>query len=312
MHFQSYLLSIAGILAFVSPYANAYENHIVAIVENQIITVDQLRHDWQISHAAPDRSRNGTTDSLPLRQHLESMIDRILIVKEFERKKGKIPESFIEGHYQQYLQKHFHNQRQLLSEYLQQHGKSIHEFKEEIRQHAIVHFMRQENTKATISPEEISHYYEQHREKFSQKAQIHLQQVLVPYHSIDDRETLQKRLESVLSIRLQGTGFRERIALWQTEIPDMHYQDLGWISPDDLRPELQRAAEGLTRDEHTPWLDISNAWVLLHLSDQRPEYHSPLPEVYEHIQEILCEQRQQENYNAWMRQLRQRAFIRYN
>jgi peptidyl-prolyl cis-trans isomerase SurA len=311
MQLQSHLLFLASLLALFVPCANAYKNHIVAIVEDHIITADQLYRDWQISHATPNRSRKDTTDSL-LQQHLESMIDRILIVKEFERKKGKIPESFIEGHYQQYLQKHFHNQRQLLSEYLRQHGKSIHELKEEIRQQAIVHFMRQENIKATISPEEISHYYEQHREEFSQKAQIHLQQVFVPYHSTDDRENLLATLESLLSTRDQGTDFRGKVAFWQKEIPHMYYQDLGWTSPDDLRPELQKAVQGLTRDEHTPWLDISNAWVLLHLSDQRPEYHSPLPEVHGHIQEILREQRQQENYDAWMRELRQRAFIRYN
>ena len=123
---------------------------------------------------------------------------------------------------------------------------------------------------------------------------------------------LQKTLEAMLLTWPQGMDLRERVSLWQKEVPDIRYQDLGWISPDDLRPELQKAAQRLAKGEHTPWLDISNALALLYLSDQRPEYCSTFPEVYGHIQEILCEQRQQENYDAWMQQLRQKAFILYN
>jgi hypothetical protein len=312
MQLQSHFLLLASVLAFFCPYANAYENHIVAIVEDRIITADQVRRDWQASHATPDGSRNGIIDPILLQQHLESMIDRILIVKEFEHKKGKIPESFIEGHYQQYLRERFHNQRQPFSEYLHQHGKSIHEFKEEIRQYAIVRFMRQEHVKATISPEEIRLYYEQHRKDFFHKAQVHLQQAIVPYRSTDDRKIRRETLEPMLLTGSKGMDLRERVSLWQKEIPDMRYQDLGWISPDDLRPELQSAAQRLTKGEHTPWLDISNAWALLYLSDQRPEYCDTLPEVYGPIQDILCEQRQQENYDIWMQELRKKAFVLYN
>jgi hypothetical protein len=300
-------------LAFLCSNAHAYENHIAAVVENRIITFDQLYHDWQAfaSHASFGRPSNNQVELSLLRSHLGKMIDRILIVKEFERKKGKIPESFVEGHYQQHLRDHFHNERQSFSEYLHQNGKSVHEFKEEIRQQAIVHFLSQDQTKVIISPEEIRLYYEQHRGDFFQKSQIYLQQALVPCPSTVDREKLRKTLEQVSSAWAPGTGLEEKISLWQKEIPDIRYQDLGWISSDDLRQELQKAAQGLAKGEHTPWLDISNALALLYLSAQRQEYCSTLPEVYGHIQEILCEQRQQENYNAWVQRLQQKAFIRY-
>jgi hypothetical protein len=310
MDFRFYLIYISCTLGIFcqSAIGVIYQNRIVALVENQIITQDQLWRDWQASSAFSNSSPIGKELQLTLKCHLETMIERILIVKEFERRKGQIPESFIEQHYQQYLHEHFHNQRLQFSEYLHQYGKSLHELKEEIRQHAIVHFMRKEHMKEFVSPKEIYLHYEQHRETYRHKAQIYLQQVLVP---IGEEENLRETLEQFLASWPQGKTLAEMALFWQTQIPKTRYQDLGWLMPDDLRPELRQAIQKISIGEHTPWLEIPEAFLLLYVVALQAEYCYTLAEVYKDIQKTLFERKRQEDYDAWIQRLRQNAFIRY-
>ncbi|MDR0444748.1 MAG: hypothetical protein LBG98_00435 [Puniceicoccales bacterium] len=310
MNFRSCFIGISCALGICcqSVTSVAYQNRIVALVEDQIITQEQLHRDWQASIASSSAQPTGEEFQLALKNHLETMIERTLIVKEFERKKGKIPESFIEQHYQQYLREHFHNQRLQFSEHLHQNGKSLREFKEEIRQYAIVHFMCEEHRKELISPQDIRLHYEQHPETYCRKTQICLQQVLVP---IGSEENLKAILEQLLTTWPQGRTLAEMLSLWQTRIPKIRYQDLGWLTLDDLRPELRQAVQKIAIGEHTPWIEISEAFLLLYVVDLQAEYRYTLAEVYRDIQKTLFEQRQQEGYDAWIQQLRQSAFIRY-
>jgi hypothetical protein len=307
MNFRSCFIGVSCALGIFCQSASsvAYQNRIVALVEDQIITQEQLQRNWQAATASHVQLIG---EELALKKHLETMIEHILIVKEFERKKGKIPESFIEQSYQQYLLEHFPNRRLQFSEHLHQNGKSLREFKEEIRQHTIVRFMCEEHKKELISPQDIRLHYEQHSESYRRKTKIYLQQVLVP---IGSGENLKATLEQFLATWPRGRMLAEMVSLWQTQISKIHYQDLGWLTPDDLRPELRQAVQKIAIGEHTPWIKISEAFLLLYVVDLQAEYHYTLAEVYRDIQKTLFEQRQQEDYEAWIQQLRQSAFIRY-
>ncbi|MDR2377733.1 MAG: peptidyl-prolyl cis-trans isomerase [Puniceicoccales bacterium] len=303
------VMSALGLLspgAFALPTADRF----VALVEDQAISSWQLEQECQAVQAAG--AETGTAgDPESLRQHLDEMIDRRLIVREFERRKGKIPPAFVEQHYQEYLQDRFHNQRRLLADYLHRHGKSVQEFKEEIRQHAIVHFMRQERTKDPIRPSEIVEYYRRHPEEFYHKAQLQLQQALVPYGNEAERDSLRPKLAALLKTWHAGEDLSKNCSFWRRELPALQYQNLGWTALGDLRPELQEAVRELGEDEHTPWLELSQAFVLLHRSGQRPAHRQALAEVYASLQEALLERQQQERYERWIQELRAKAFIRY-
>jgi hypothetical protein len=296
-------LSSSGALA-------SHANRLVALVGDQAISAWQLEQDHRAAQAV---SGTETTAGDPesLRRHLEEMINRRLIVRDFERRKGKIPPAFVEQHYQEYLQDRFHNQRRLFADYLHQHGKSVQEFKEEIRQHAIVHFMRQERTKDPIRPSEVADYYRRHPEEFHQRAQLRLQQALVPYGNEAERDSLRPKLAALLKTWHAGEDLARNCPFWQRDLPALQYQNLGWTAVDDLRPELQEAVRGLGEGEHTPWLELSQAFVLLHRSGQRPAHRQALSEVYASLQEALLERQQQERYERWVQELRAKAFIRY-
>ncbi|MDR3143560.1 MAG: peptidyl-prolyl cis-trans isomerase [Puniceicoccales bacterium] len=290
---------------------SSFSNRLVALVEDQAITSWQLEQNHQAAQATPETETRMAGDPKSLRQHLDEMIDRRLIVRDFEGRKGKIPPSFVEQRYQEHLQNRFHNQRRLLADYLHQHGKSIQELKEEIRQHAIVHFMRQEQIKDPICPSELMDHYRLHPEESYQKAQLQLQEAIMPYRDEAERDSLRPQLASLLKTWQSGNDLAKNCLLWQREMPALQYQNPGWTALDDLRPELQEAVQELGEGENTPWLELPQAFVLLHLSGQQPAHRKALPEVYASLQENLLEQRQQERYERWIQELRVKAFIRY-
>jgi len=305
--------ALAGPGSALSPAARggeapAYQNRIVARVEDRIITREQLLGDCRAF-----RPPSGTAD-VPapevLRQHLERMIDHILIVRDFERRKGKVPEFFVEEHYQKWIQSHCHGDRGRFAAHLQQHGKSVREFRGEIREEAIVHFMRQEQAPRFLSPAEIASYYEGHPKVFDQKAQLRLQQALLPLSGGEERGELRKKLAKLLPDWPAGRELAAQFPAWQRIFPTLRFQEPGWTTPDDLQSPLRKAVQGLGVGGHTPWLEIPNAFTLLYVADQRPAYHPSLPEVYGRLRQEWLEERQRENYGRWIQSLRQRAFLR--
>ena len=90
-----------------------YENEIVAIVNDKIITKGQLERD--VSMAMPVlRSRSSNQESLARnikiyeKNALNARIERALIVADFTKKGGKVPEYFEKNEYDNRVREYFH------------------------------------------------------------------------------------------------------------------------------------------------------------------------------------------------------------
>src|SRR5690606_7801110 len=89
-----------------------YTNGIAAQVNDQIITLEALRKE--VAPLVPEVRRSSRTRTefdrniqMITREILQNMIDQILIIKEFDEKGYRIPQSYLDNEYDDYITKEF-------------------------------------------------------------------------------------------------------------------------------------------------------------------------------------------------------------
>src|SRR5690606_33830344 len=99
-------------------------------------------------------------------QIIQNMTDDVLIVKEFYKDKGTIPESYVEAEIKEITINQFEGKRALFLDYLQSLGKSPEQHREMVRDDIIVNFMRSRMRKSAsvVSPVKIERFYQEHKE----------------------------------------------------------------------------------------------------------------------------------------------------
>ena len=70
--------------------------------------------------------------------------------------------------------------------------------------------------------------------------------------------------------------------------------DLGSFKKGELQKELEQSIEGLELGSITPWLNTQGAWYRLKLVDKKDRRLKDFQEVRKEIEEIIFEERQQE------------------
>ena len=131
-----------------------YANGIVAIAEDKIITVDDVRREIgplvsQIQHDS--RSEQEFNEKLEALQEdvIQNLIDRVLIVKEFYKdEKRRVPDSYIDNQLAETIISQFDGDRSKFLAYLRSRGISQKDYRKELEEDMIYGYMRQQQSKS--------------------------------------------------------------------------------------------------------------------------------------------------------------------
>lgn len=148
-------------------------NGILAVVEDRVITRDEVMREVapfipQIRQKSLSEFEFNKRVSDYIREIVQNMVDRELIVKEFRERGMSIPQSFLDSHFEDYIKKEFNGDRAEFIKFLQAQGKTIKQFKQDQEKDLIVGYMQNEKrqTVAEISPKKIKEYYEANKSKW--------------------------------------------------------------------------------------------------------------------------------------------------
>ena len=293
-----------------------FDNAIAAVVEDRIITYQDV-----YAEAAPLVERVQLT-SQNERQFIErmraleseiiqSMIDRILIVKAFEKQGYQIPESFIDNEITEIVVRDFDGDRSRLLAYLRQNGMSMRDFREETREQIIVGHMRSRmrRSEAVVSPVRIEEFYRENQEQFQREESIHLRLIQL---AGDAQGSLEEYTETVLQALEDGAEFAEVAREHSRDRRRQQGGSWGWINLSDLRADWREVVSSLDVGQTSEPIDAGSAGVyILHVDDRREAGVAPLREVREEIEAVLVSQMARDSQERWLERLRRDAYVRY-
>ncbi len=295
------------------------EDAIMAVINDAIITTYQLWDYIGSARVALKQQTAGQPQAAYQQKFtglvndgLEQLVERQLILRDFTDEGYRMPDSYLEELVQDRIRDNY-SDRVTLIKTLQAEGKTYESFRQEVRDQAVVTFMRSKNIsqEIIISPYKIQVYYQAHQDDFKVEEQIKLRMIVLNNAVSGDTNTLEPGPRDPG----QNQGRARRSRTWPTFIRRTRSAaragNAGWVERSVLRKELADAAFTLATGQVSDVVETPDACYLLLVEEKRPAHVKPLNEVRDDIEKNLRAQEQSRLEKQWIAKLKAKSFILY-
>ncbi len=296
-----------------------YANGIVAIAEDKIITVDDVRREigplvGEIQKQS--RSEQEFNEKLESLQEdvIQNLIDRVLIVKEFYKdEKRRVPASYIDNQLAETIITQYDGDRSKYLAYLRSRGISQKDYRREIEEDMIYSFMRQQQTKtsSTVSPVRIETFYNENKERFIQEDSVHLRLIQLTRAPEDTDEGLRTRIDVIVAELVAGADFGDLARKYSQDSRKGKGGDWGWQRHADLRKEFTDVIFTLKKGERSEPLITPEGAFLFFAEDRKYAGMLPIDEVRPDIERALIQQSSRKATERWLEKLRRNAYVKH-
>jgi peptidyl-prolyl cis-trans isomerase SurA len=293
---------------------------ILAIVNDSVITreqvvefvapaIDTLRQQYASQDAVSDAFEQKASDVF--NDGLEQLIDRQLILHDFDVEGYKLPDSYVDELVQDRIRDKF-GDRITFMKTLQAQGMTYEQFRQDVRDQYIEYQMRLKNVsqEIVISPYRIENYYLAHQEDFKVGDQIKLRMIVLNKSSSDDLSAHRMAGEILTQIK-QGASFAQMASVYSQGSQRDQGGDWGWVERSVLRQQLADIAFSLPPGQMSDIIDTPQACYLMLAEQKRPAHVKPLSEVRDDIEATLRAQEQSRLEKQWIDGLKKKTFIRH-
>ena len=291
---------------------------IAAKVNNDVITHSQVRALSAQSEANARQTLHGQalTDQLKkLRsQALNTLIDRQLVLQEFQKLKAKgaeIPPHVLDDHINTIVRQQFGNDRNAFVRTLAAQGLTLERFRQQQEEEIIVQALRGQMIKPpTVVPEDrIRAAYERSIDRYTSDELMHLR-MLVMRKSGTQPDPRRKLMEEIRTKIKDDVPFEELARIYSDDSSTQESGgDWGWINRRTFNEALSKVAFSLKPHQLSPIVDLAGNYYLLYCEDRKPQRVKPLAEVRDEIEKEVLQSDRQQLQQEWIARLRKKAFI---
>ena len=295
-----------------------YANGITAIVEDKIITAEDVRRQItpylsQIqSESQGDPIKFGQMLDEAEDQVIQTLTDNVLIVKQFFEDKGMIPGSYVRNEVNERIISQFDNSRSKFLAYLKSIGKTPDEYDVEIRDEMIVNFMRIKMTKSEVfvSPVKVEEFYNENKQHFFEEEAVHLRLIILAQLADEEPELLEQTAEEIMRKLDEGIDFAELAKKHSQDSKKDKGGDWGWVERKSLIPELAEVAFEIEAGTFADPIKLKNKIFIMYAEDRRDEGYVALEEVRDNIASMLVSDMAQEAEDRKLTRLRRDGYVR--
>jgi peptidyl-prolyl cis-trans isomerase SurA len=309
------LILFFAVAIFLAPSSRAaLADGVKAIVNDTVITYAQVQDFTAPAAESLQRQYAGQPDAYSqklselLNDGLEQLVERELILHDFDVSGYKLPDSVVDELVQDRIRERF-GDRVTLMKTLQAQGMTFEEFRKEVRDQWVEAQMRRKNVsqEIIISPYKVENYYQTHQDDFKVEDQIQLRMIVLKKTSDTDTNTLPLANEIITKIRA-GATFQEMASVYSQGSQPKESGD--WYERSALRKELGDAAFTLKPGQVSDAVETPDSIYIMLVDQVRPAYVKPLGDIRDDIEKTLRTQEQTRIEKQWIEQLKKKAFIR--
>jgi len=296
-----------------------FANGIAAIAEDKVITVDDVRREiaplvGQLQREA--RSEREFNEKLEQLQDdvIQSLIDRVLIVKEFRKDEKKhIPISFVDNRISDIMTEQFDNDRSKFLSYLHSRGMTMREYRREVEEDIIYQYMRQQQRKSQslISPVRIETYYNENKDRFYQEDGVHLRLIQFTRANGETDADLQEKANMVYARLKAGEKFEDLAKEYSQDSRRAKGGDWGWMKRSDLKPEFTEPLFALKPGEASDPILLPEGCFILYAEDRKYAGIQPIDNVRDEIERALVQQMSRNSQERWLERLRRNGYVKH-
>ncbi|MBA3848411.1 MAG: peptidylprolyl isomerase [Opitutus sp.] len=296
-----------------------FANGIAAVVEEKVITVDDIRRE--IAPLLPQVQRESRNEREfnekinALQENIvQELVDRVLIVKEFYKdEKKKVPASFVDNQIAEIIATQFDGDRSKFLAYLRGRGISQKDYRKEVEEDMIYGYMRQQQRKSatTVSPVKIQIFYDENRERFYQEDAVKLRLIQLTRQEGESDDAVRARAAAVEAQIKAGASFVDIARLYSQDSRRTKGGDWGWQRKSDLRKEFAEVLFTLEKGQTADPIIMPEGAFILHVEDRKFAGILPIDEVREQIEKMLIQQYARQAQERWLEKLRRNGYVKH-
>lgn len=291
---------------------------IAAVVNSEVITYSQVRELIGARERALRASLQGEELANQIKEirfaALKDLIDRQLIIQEFNNKGLNIPPHLLEDRIQSVIRQEFGGDRSAFVRTLRSQGFSVSKFKEIERDKVIVQAMRQTFVRDdfVISPAQIQAFYNKNKDSYATPEQIKLRMIVLRDDGDLGLPGGKKAMAEEIRTKILGGADFGRMAQMYSEDPATQEVegDWGWIDRKTLSGQLTDYAFALRAGEVSNVIQIGGSYYLMMVEARKNAAVKPITEVRDEIEQNLIQQERMKEMQRWLDTLRQNAYIK--
>jgi peptidyl-prolyl cis-trans isomerase SurA len=248
------------------------------------------------------------TDTLT--NSLELLIERQLILHDFDVEGYHLPDSYVDQMVQDRIREQF-GDRVSLMHYLENVGETFEQFREDVRDQYIEKALRDKNVQQEIvvSPYLVEQYYNTHPEEFKVEDEVKLRMIVLNKTSPEDTNAA-ALMGDIRKQIMGGASFADMANVYSASAQQHPGGDYDWVGRSVLRKELTDVAFSLQPGQVSNPIDTPGSCYLLLVENRRPAHVQSLSDVRDEIENTLRAQEQSRLEKQWIESLKRKTFIR--
>jgi parvulin-like peptidyl-prolyl isomerase len=160
-----------------------------------------------------------------------------------------------------------------------------------------------------VADSEMKRYYEEHRDRFAYPEEYQLSQILIKPRTPDDLSIAQGRAEALLATLKQGEPFEDLALRFSDGADASRGGRLGLVRQGELIPALEQALTSLEVGQITGIVETAEGLHIVRVDDKKPRQFRPFEQVKAEIQSLVFQQKTEDQYQIWMADLKNKAYI---
>jgi peptidyl-prolyl cis-trans isomerase SurA len=293
------------------------------VVEDQVITYGEVAEkvartaSGLVNIYGSDRAQFEAEIRRLHSQEVEDLVERKLILHEFYSA-GYVTnalETFVENEVNRDIKRNYGGDRARLIETLKAEGRTLDMYRRDIRDGAIIYWMRTQNEdeskKIIISPLKIEKFYKDNQEQFKVDDEVQLRMISISQAADGQPGSAKKLADEVLGKINGGVPFAEMATTYSSDSYKKKGGERGWVERKDLKEELAQAAFALKPGEHSGVVELPEGCYIMLVEDKRSAHVRALPEVRAEIEATLIGKAKSNLHERWIKRLKTKSFIQY-
>ena len=310
-------LILPGLLIplFLSPASSIFEE-IVARVNSDVITKSEYEKNHELMKQQLLKTFKGDeyqqmVDKLE-KEILRNMIDEVLLVQK-ANELGLTADTAVIKTLDDIRRDNNLSDLEALDKLMTQQGVDPIEFKENLKKNNLRDQVmgREVYSRLAVTGEEISKYYDQHKQEFDRPEQVAISEILILMEGKDQAliPSLEAKAQEALKKARSGEKFDELAKKYSDGPTAKDGGDLGFFTRGKMVKELEDAAFKLRRGQVSDIIRTRYGFVIIRVNEKYAAGIQKMETVSEEIHRILAQQKAQPAIQEYMKKLRSQSFI---
>ncbi len=299
------ILIIIGILTSAAPTRAEVLDRIIAIVNDDIITLKEVENYVHVETKNQFTSVDEYLRNMKLKERLDYFITSLLIKQQARKLKIDVSDREVESIIENIKKQNLISDVEL-KEQLKKDNVTYPQFVEGIR----INVLRSRVLTRVVSPEMniteamMRDYYARHKDSF-RPVEFHLKQIFIS----GQRPDASKRAQEAYKQLEQGKTFEQTAVEFSDDPSGKQGGDIGSVQAEDLLPALSEAVGLLVRNTYTNIVQTPYGFTILKLVDTNKGEIVPFESLKEKINEQIVLEESNKRYDDYINKLRKSSYI---